>query len=98
MSGIYIPGKGVPERCDRCMFDDGVYCHAYPPSENMIYNIEDGKPDWCPIIPVPDHGRLIDADELDYSNTDLMGNHIVYAVDLERAMTIIPATEKDRGR
>ena len=37
-------------------------CVAYVPSKDMIYDISDGRPDWCPLIELPPHGRLIDAD------------------------------------
>ena len=39
-------------------------CVAYVPSKDMIYDISDGRPDWCPLIELPPHGRLIDADAL----------------------------------
>ena len=42
-------------------------------------------------VPVPQHGRLIDADALDSSETDYLGNHLVYLVDIDNAPTIIPA-------
>ena len=42
-------------------------------------------------VPVPPHGRLIDADALDSSATDYSGNHLVYLVDIDDAPTIIPA-------
>ena len=45
------------------------------------------------IIPVPPHGRCIDADALDSSATDYSGNHLVYLVDIDDAPTIIPAEE-----
>jgi hypothetical protein len=34
--------------------------NKYPTFEEW-YEI---KPSWCPLVPVPDHGRLIDADEI----------------------------------
>ena len=45
-------------------------------------------------VPVPSHGRLIDADALDSSETDYLGNHLVYLVDIDAAPTIIPASER----
>lgn len=46
-------------------------------------------------VPVPPHGRLIDADALDSSETDYLGNHLVYLVDIDDAPTIIPASEEE---
>jgi hypothetical protein len=56
---ILIPGKEMPKSCSRCaLFDEG----------------SNGDPDWCkvmhqvpeyetcPLIEIPPHGRLIDAD------------------------------------
>ena len=59
---ILIKGMEMPKDCDSCLFDDGVHCMAYPQSEDLVYDISDGKPNWCPLVPVPPHGRLIDAD------------------------------------
>ena len=53
---VYIKGMEMPENCDdcpiaNCRMDNG-WLH-YP-----------DRPEDCPLIPVPDHGRLIDADAL----------------------------------
>lgn len=74
MSGIYILKMKLPRNCGECPFfvDDG----EYPFDEDGTwcgranYLICDGKvgrgskPEWCDLIPVPDHGRLIDASTL----------------------------------
>ena len=52
MSGIYIPNWEKPKSCDECWAE-----YAYE-----ICNSHSGT---CPLIPVPDHGRLIDAAEAD---------------------------------
>ena len=70
--GIYIKGMKMPQRCDECVFlAEGEYkgkrypciCHAkgFPikPSET---DLRDGL---CPLISVPNHGRLIDADMME---------------------------------
>ena len=49
-----------------------------------------------PIIPVPPHGRLIDADAL-MENAQYKGTHdIVTAWDIVDAPTIIPASTADK--
>lgn len=66
MSGIYINGKELPENCDSC------FCYYNPPDSweklcsvsQREWYMSDKKPDWCPLIPVPDHGRLGDLDAL----------------------------------
>ena len=51
MSGIYIPNWEKPESCDDCWAE-------------YAYEICNSHSDSCPLISVPDHGRLIDADAL----------------------------------
>ena len=74
MSGIYIPGMEMPTSCRNCF----VRLRAWGafPACDVAENYEVGRdlvldgytykkvPDGCPLIPVPDHGRLIDADAL----------------------------------
>ena len=68
---VYISGMEMPESCDKCpimMFEDTncapeLYCgcpivfKAHPQGVGH-------RPDYCPLVPVPPHGRLIDADAL----------------------------------
>ena len=57
--GVYIKGMEMPTSCESCMF-----------SRRSIHNIdwcvltEKDLPSDCPLVPVPPHGRLIDADAL----------------------------------
>lgn len=62
--GVYIKGMEMPSGCDNCPFDNGKFCMAYPLSESMGYDIADGKPEWCPLVEVPPHLRLIEANEI----------------------------------
>lgn len=62
---ILIRGREMPENCQECVClnDEYFYCQAVgrkPQDENVISR----RPDWCPIVYVPPHGRLIDADKL----------------------------------
>lgn len=94
MSGIYIPNMRKPTRCRDCpfvMIEDVNWCGR------CNYNICDGLvdlnevPEWCDLIPVPDHGRLIDADAL-----PRFGGRkgLIHASDVDAAPTIILA---DKG-
>ena len=75
---VYIPGIEMPTSCSRCPMLEGDrmdgLCHAasrwldddefwtwyvYPEGD-----MDDSKPCNCPLVPVPPHGRLIDADAL----------------------------------
>ena len=70
--GVYIKGMKMPKNCWDCPFClDFDFLDPYECAACM-HDFEDGldmyehsRPDWCPLIPVPDHGRLIDADDAD---------------------------------
>ena len=77
MSGIYIPNAKIPKRCQECQFLEGDdmdgLCHAadrWLDDERFTWyvyeedDIDTSKPANCPLVAVPDHGRLIDADAL----------------------------------
>ncbi len=62
MSGVYIPGTAMPESCNLCFAEfDGdcllnhdIICTCSPVTRSAD----------CPLIPVPDHGDLIERDAL----------------------------------
>lgn len=60
MSGIYIPGMEMPiGGCVNCVFCVYDRCLI-----NLKLEKKASVTHGCPLVPVPDHGRLIDADEL----------------------------------
>lgn len=65
MSGVYIPGMQMPKSCVDCILSNKFFgqlgCNKLDLDE-YLHN-ETRHPD-CPLISVPDHGRLIDADAL----------------------------------
>ena len=65
----YIVPKEIPNRCGRCPCfhaEHPMYCQAVKADKNKrIYApYGEGRPDWCPLIEVPPHGRLGDLDAL----------------------------------
>ena len=66
MSSVYIKGMEMPSCCGECRFLDeyGDYPCCIVTDEQRGYNfrIRELRMPHCPLIPVPDHGRLIDAD------------------------------------
>ena len=62
--GVYIKGMEMPKSC--------IDCPCYYPEYyecNIVHNCNpishnDPIPQYCPLIEVPKHGRLIDADAL----------------------------------
>lgn len=60
MSGVYIKGMEMPESCAECLNIGWQYVF-----ECNLNDVESGaRLGSCSLIPVPDHGRLVDADEL----------------------------------
>lgn len=66
---VLIKGMEMPESCYYCPFADGVW----QKNKRCLINGKEMPRDGrnvqqnhltCPLIPVPPHGRLIDADEL----------------------------------
>ena len=49
--GIYIPSLDMPKRCVECWL---LVCACRGEHKD--------RPDWCPLVEVPAHGRLVDAD------------------------------------
>lgn len=101
MSGVYIPGMKVPESCFDCQFMYGrKYCLVNRKIEftDPEYSELKGRYDGCPLIPVPDHGRLGDLDALKknaYPFPCAIGTE--WAVTLRQindAPTIIPADKE----
>lgn len=89
MSGIYIPNIKPPTACCACPCSYDNQCAVKNEYPTFAEWYED-KPDWCPLIPVPDHGRLIDADAL----CKVKGISNVAIGYINRAPTIIPASEE----
>lgn len=60
---ILIRCMKMPTDCHNCPlgFGGGCYCGT---SADEYMCPDNGRADWCPLIPVPPHGRLIDADAL----------------------------------
>lgn len=85
---VLIKGMEMPTSCDKCwaLDDYGDYPRCRITEEQRGYNfrIREKRMDKCPLIPVPEHGRLIDADALmlkildyieEYSDVDEKGWH-----------------------
>lgn len=66
---VYIPGMEMPKSCHECVAGYGGCCFVAPAESDGICP-DHGRADFCPLIPVPDHGRLIDADALITKVTD----------------------------
>lgn len=108
MSGIFIHGMAMPDRCFSCPMNDSDCCGISRGSYIEYREVDvdvaiNGRPDWCPLIPVPDHGDLIDRDASLYAlGRIVIQDDLAYTIGhdmakrfLEKAPTIIPATAKE---
>lgn len=116
--GIYIKGMEMPTKCFNCPLAQGydmpINCSLMPGVPKLYSDFDiavknETKPDWCPLIPAPDHGRLVDANALmlkiheyieEYAGVDEDGMHDLKwcamkeaEMAIDNAPTIIPATE-----
>ena len=87
--GVYIKDLWKPEYCDVCPI-------------HLVFKTCGRDPEHCMFQDVPEpHGRLIDADALEYEEAYLNGHYelgdveIVTRKDIESAPTIIPASEEE---
>ena len=103
MSGIYIPGVQMPKTCYDCLFQDDEYFGSIKCRYAKTWGSYSSRAVDCPLIPVPDHGRLIDADALDkaigeevhecaWDNASFSGYRVWDLLD--DAPTIIPADKE----
>ena len=104
--GVYI-NMSMPTSCRKCWLkincDDceGYECYCLPLQTEIGYLkdlLTDKRRDDCPLVPVPPHGRLIDADEF-LKNAQLQrcfrGDYALLLNDvIEECTTIIPASEE----
>lgn len=108
--GVFVKGMYLPPNCYFCpMTNDGFYlCKANNPHKQLEDDCEERRPNWCPLIEVPEpHGRLGDLDRLEkmfvdidnapYSGFD--GTEPFYSAEdaakiISLAPTVIPASEE----
>ena len=91
---VIVKSMEMPESCYRCPManDDFYLCGA---TEKYLENdSEERRPDWCPLIELPPHGRLIDADKLNIHDVSPVDGFCVMGVteeDIGLAETVIEA-------
>ena len=98
---ILIRGMEMPKSCDKCPFLDYEegFCFASGVNHESGWyestlcpgGIKDSRHEDCPLIPVPKHGRLIDADEYKQEMKDC--RMAFWDEVLDSMPTVIPAEE-----
>ena len=108
--GVYIPGMEMPTICRECHFDVAGWCYATDRIDNRTSFVTDYPiQPWCPLVPVPEHGDLIDrdstiekirhlSDEIDkklgYEKSAPYITMALYLSNADDFPTIIPASEE----
>lgn len=101
MSGIYIPNMEMPKGANDCKFSNEFFTCSLTKERCALERMGID----CPLVFVPDHGRLIDADALIADGWDLAkmaseeynGKHRTYLIskELDDIPTIIPADKEE---
>lgn len=96
--GIYLPNMEMPKSCWDCplLNTSPCACKGY---STALEHTTNRHPD-CPLVPVPDHGRLIDVDALGTPGTieedtlwrGRIETEVFLASTIYNAATIIPAS------
>lgn len=76
MADLLIRGGKLPKYgCAYCFLRTGNYCGELSTDESVVpYSRKFERHPDCPLVGIPDHGRLIDADALDQAFTALRFN------------------------
>ena len=66
---ILVGVMKMPRNCIECPLQFGGICYVQPPEIDDPFVAETvdeaakGRTNWCPLVSIPPHGRLIDASE-----------------------------------
>lgn len=88
---VYIPGLSMPRKT-------GIVSIVLSGDGSALL-CEDGAYSEIKVIPVPEHGRLIDGDALKEKHhwtDDFYETEYVEVEDIDSAPTIIPASEEEQ--
>lgn len=58
---VLIKGMEIPTCCQECPFNYNAICQVAPKTPRPTVEFNKRRKD-CPLVPVPPHGRLIDAE------------------------------------
>lgn len=79
---VLIKGMEYPQNCGECKLSHNGVCVANIGRKITVDDI-------CPLVQVPTHGRLIDADELKYDYFKVFGDEeMVYRI-IDNSPTVI---------
>jgi hypothetical protein len=95
---VIIKNMQMPHICMSCEFCGYIdnrysFCTRLPMRGEV--SIGEPRPEWCPLVEVPAHGRLIDGDELSDGCDEPYWCR--WKSEIDDAPTIIPAEEDESG-
>lgn len=75
--GVYI-NMEMPKNCLDCRLVDVEFsfCHGVDSYDTGNHNTDKERPEWCPLVEIPPHGRLIDADAMEKTMSDTVQGNI----------------------
>ena len=97
---VIVKNMEMPKNCKDCPFSDHeAWCLIPGDWRERYYCPDDERSEYCPLIELPPHGRLIDADKLlekaywDYNEAthDYNNIKVVSEYDIADAPTVIEA-------
>ena len=93
---VLIKGMEMPQKCGQCKLyhaENPTYCMAVEGHRTVGAPYGMPRPDWCPLVEVEPHGRLIDAtfEENHYASMLLDPTPDVTEQDKHKARIIIEA-------
>ena len=85
---VIVSGMEMPEHCGYCRFRYDGICHALQKTQ---YSMEE-----CPLVPIPEHGDLIDHNALKIAvmdcNAETRLDFLKHAMDcINKAPVVIPS-------
>ena len=88
---ILIQGMEMPKNCKNCplRYSSTGYAWCDITGESLALEI-DMRDDTCPLIELPPHGRLIDADAIQDYNVETFGQRLLI---IDTAPTVIEGSE-----
>lgn len=96
---VLIKGMEMPKGCASCPLCDDECFGAYKCEAVQSWGSDTERASGCPLIPVPPHGRLIDASEAYDKIAEQEGGNYVdmdaVGMGLDETPTVIPASEEE---
>lgn len=101
--GVYIPDMKMPSSCLMC--DIPVRVQPCPVDHDNVSNYKTSRHPACPLLPVPEHGRLGDLDalvdwlKLSYGTSIPIVRGLLFSSiikEIQEYPSVIPAEQKSK--